>query len=160
MSEFIGPIDPTSVYAPSELLSQQTGISASDLLADPTLFAAASSGFDPNANPTDPTNAGDTGGVQNISTPATAGTNNPETGGSSNWGTVLNNSLSAAFAAWNIASQPKGTPRTVTTRVGTTTVTSGGGLGSIFGSSSSGSNLLVIGVIVIGIVLLIKYAGR
>lgn len=114
--------------------------------------------FDPQVQPVDPTNSGDTGGNQNISTPPIAGTNNPETAGSTDLGTVLNNAINAGFSAWQLASLPRNTPRTIQTTVGQTTVTAGSPnlLNSILGPSTRQqqnqlftlSILIIIGILI------------
>lgn len=107
----------------------------------------------------DPTNTGDTGVIQDTSTPLFPSLNNPETGGSSTLGDTLNNLINTGFAAWQLSSQPKGTPKTVTTTVGKTVVTSGAApsvLSSIFGGSTAGaqSNLLpILILIVVGLLI-------
>jgi hypothetical protein len=123
-------------------------------LGDTTLTGIL--GFDPNQQPTDPTNTGDTGVLQNTSTPALPSRNNPETAGNSSLGGLLNTGLNATFAAWQLASQPRGTPRTVTTKVGTTRVVSGagaGGLTGVLGSTPQQQQstllLIIIAVVVI-----------
>lgn len=163
---FTGPtlesIDTSPVYDAGGLtsysqlgqLEEPTALSQIDLGGSGTFV-----GFDANANPTDPTNSGDTGGVQNTSTAPIAGINNPETGGISNWGSVISNSLNAAFASWQLASQPRTTPKTITTRVGTTSVTSGGGvLSGILGPSATSGNNLVL--LLIAAVVIIYFVAR
>ena len=123
-----------------------------------TVDLSGTPGFNAGANPTDPTNTGDTGGPQNTSTAAIPGLNNPETGGISDFGQIVGNAINTAFASWQLASQPKGTPKTVTTKVGTTTITSGntGLLSGILGPSATSSNniilLLIAAVIIIYLV--------
>jgi hypothetical protein len=74
----------------------------------------------------DPTNTADLGGTADISTPATASENNPETAaGGTNWATTFNNLINAGFASYQLAQQPAGTRRTITSTVGGTRVTSG-----------------------------------
>lgn len=114
-----------------------------------------------NSTYADPTNTGDSGSTQNVSTPSTASKNNPETAGSLNTGATLNTALGALFAGFTLASQPKNTPKTVTATIGGTTVTSGasaGGALSILGTTSaqqSSSLLLIVGVI--ALIIFLKY---
>jgi hypothetical protein len=165
----VGPLQESSPLAASDLLG---GTSDNDLFTTIDINSTDQSYLSsPDASPdsalwnvslqsVDPTNTGDTGGVQNTSTPAIAGKNNPETAGSStSLGGALTAAINAGFASWQLASQPKGTPRTVTAQVGTTRVTSGaGGLSSIFGTTPTGQvnwvPILLIGLVVI---LILKY---
>lgn len=107
--------------------------------------------FDPLTQLVDPTNTGDTGATQDTSTPPIAGTNNPETGGSTDLGAVINNAINAGFAAWQLASLPRGTPRTVTTTVGGTQVRTGPQslVGGIFGGTPQQQNQLIILIILV-----------
>lgn len=159
MGGFVGPIDDSNPNAISDILGSNPDLTANDLLPN---LGFNTVGFDLNANPTDPNNTGDTGGTQNVSTPGIAGTNNPESGGISSWGGVVGSAISAAFGAWNLAQQPRGTPRQVVTRVGNTTVTSGStGLTRSLGLTGAGqSNLIMIAVIVlVGVVILRHVKG-
>lgn len=110
--------------------------------------------FDPGNLLVDPTNTGDTGAVQDVSTPFLPSINNPETAGTDTLGAALSKAIDTGFSAWQLASQPKGTPKVVTTKVGNTTVTSGkpaGITGSLFGNTTpaqqSTINLIIIAVI-------------
>jgi hypothetical protein len=111
----------------------------------------------------DPTNSGDLGAIQDTSTPTFPSLNNPETAKSSgSFGAVLNNAISAGFAAWQLASLPKGTPKTVTTTVGQTTVTTARPslTTSLFGATTPQQSkliqivlLLVVGLIIYKLVV-------
>jgi hypothetical protein len=138
----------TDTFAASDLLfGNQNQASIGSLGGDP------SSGFLISNQPTDPTNTGDTGGVQNVSTPPSAGLNNPETGGTSSLGGVISTALNDAFAGWQLASQPKGTAKTITTRVGNTQVVSGtGALGGLFGANSPQQSQTLILILVIAVI--------
>lgn len=125
------------------------------------------SNFDPGTQLVDPTNTGDTGALQDTSTPFLPSVNNPETAGQSDLGAVLSQAINTGFAAWQLASQPRGTPKTVTTTVGPTRVVSGQApsvLNSLFGGSAATtagqSNLLTILIILIVGLLLYKAYGK
>lgn len=128
------------------------------------LQSTTDQGFLITNQPVDPTNTGDTGVVQNTSTPAAPGVNNPETAGGSSLGGILSSALNTGFAAWQLASQPAGTPKTVTTRVGATTITSGapagGLLGGLFGPSATSnpqtSQLFTLAIIALVVILIIR----
>lgn len=113
--------------------------------------------FDPGNLLVDPTNTGDTGATQDVSTPLLPSVNNPETAGTDTLGAALSKAIDAGFSAWQLASQPKGTPKTVSTTVGRTTVVSGqpSALSSLFGTSSTSQqgiiNLLI--VLFIGLII-------
>lgn len=119
--------------------------------------------FDPGNLLVDPTNTGDTGATQDISTPLLPSVNNPETAGTDTLGAALSKALDTGFSAWQLASQPKGTPKVVTTKVGSTTVTSGrptGITGNLFGNVTPAQQgtinliiLLVIGLIIYKLVV-------
>lgn len=156
------------VFGPS---LDQLGITAltptGDYLASAGLTDTST--FDPTSELVDPTNTGDTGALQDTSTPLLPSVNNPETAasqGNSNT-QLINTSINALFSAWQLSSQPKGTPKTVTTQVGATKVVSGAApsvLSSIFGGASTGatsqsSNLLLIGILLIVGLLLYKKFG-
>ena len=132
--------------------------SASDILGlgNVPIFGSI---WDSQINQVDPTNSGNTGANQDTSTPPLAGQNNPETAGGSSLGAVLNNAINAGFSAWQLASLPKSTPKTITTQVGQTKVVAGSPslLSSIVGpTTSQGSQLLVIGIIIIVGILIYK----
>lgn len=155
MGGFVGPIDDSNPDAISNILAGNPELTANDLLPN---LGFNTTGFDLNANPTDPNNTGDTGGLQNVSTPGIAGNNNPESGGISSWGGVVGSAISAAFGAWNLAQQPRGTPRQIVTQVGGTRVTSGptSGLSHTLGlTGNNQSNLImIIGIVLIGVIVL------
>lgn len=117
--------------------------------------------FDPVRQTVDPTNSGDTGANQNTSSPILPSQHNPETAGGTDLGTILNSAINAGFSAWQLSTLPKSTPKTVQTQVGATRVTAGTPslASSIFGPSSQsaqGSQLLVIGILVIVGILIYK----
>lgn len=94
----------------------------------------------PSTQLVDPTNTGDTGALHDTSTPLLPSVNNPETAGTSSLGAFLNTALNDGFAAWQLSSQPKGTPKVVTTQVGTTKVASGAApsvLGTLLGGTAA-----------------------
>jgi hypothetical protein len=117
------------------------------------------SGFDVAYQPTDPNNTGDTGSKFNVSSTPNASLNNPETSGTSTYGSALTTAISAAFAGFQIASQPQGTAKTITTKVGNTTVVSGAtGLSSVFGATTQSQNsILLLIVIVVAFILWVRY---
>lgn len=142
--------------------NSESGTTASDLLGlnDGGFFNSI---FDTNIQPVDPTNSGNTGSLQDISTPSIAGENNPETAGGSSLGAVLNNAINAGFSAWQLASLPKNVPKTVQTQVGQTRVVAGTPTlaNSIFGpTTQSGSSLLVIGILIIVGLLIYKSVAK
>lgn len=148
-SPFYGPTEPGAGFS--------TVAGSFDSPLSPIGFEETST-FDPANLLVDPTNTGDTGALQDVSTPFLPSVNNPETAGSDTLGAVISKGIDTAFSAWQLASQPKGTPRTVTTKVGPTTVVSGrpqGITGSLFGNvtpkEQSIINLII--VLVIGLII-------
>jgi hypothetical protein len=121
-------------------------------------------GWNPDIQPTDPTNTGDTGAFQNTSSAYTPSKNNPETGGSSSLGTVLSSAFNAAFAGWQLASQPQGTPRTISTQVGNTKVLSGapasGSFAGAFGATTQQQQSTLLLVVVAIAVVAWFYSRR
>lgn len=142
---FGDPAD-TTVYASASLLN----------IGEPTSYIAPT--FLGTNGLVDPTNTSDLGGVQNTSTPKIASRNNPETAGGSSIGGVLNSAINAAFAGWQLASQPQGTPKVVKTQVGTTQVVSGvTGLPSLLSSQAGGSNtVLLVAILAIGALIVYR----
>lgn len=143
-----GTPDVTGGFAPSGLLPQN----------NEPIGLTDTSTFDPGNLLVDPTNTGDTGATQDVSTPFLPSVNNPETAGTDSLGAALSKAIDTGFSAWQLASQPKGTPKTVVTKVGNTTVTSGrptGITGSLFGNvtpaQQSTINLIII--LVIGLII-------
>lgn len=147
------------------------GLQIQDIISSNNLSVplglAQTSTFDPTLQLVDPTNTGDTGVHNNTSTPLLPSVNNPETAGSS-LASTLNAAINTGFAAWQLSSQPAGTPKVVTTKVGATTVTSGAApsiLGSLFGgtaatpAAASQQNLILI-IILLVVGLLIYRAVR
>lgn len=168
--EPVGPFLPTTYTSGdnSPLLEttsvENVGGTSGGFLESPTFSPIDLGGgftFDANANPTDPTNTGDTGVLQNTSSAPIPGINNPETGGTSDWGSVLSSAINAGFASWQLASQPKSTPKTITTKVGSTSVVSGqpgllASLGFGTGAQAQSSNNLFL-LLLIGLVILLIY---
>lgn len=148
------------LYGPTEPGAGFSGIAGSfDAPLTPLgLDEQQPSTFDPANLLVDPTNTSDVGAVQDVSTPFLPSVNNPETAGSNSLGAALSKAIDTGFSAWQLASQPKGTPKLVTTKVGNTSVTSGkptGITGSLFGNvtpaQQSTINLIII--LVIGLII-------
>lgn len=145
----------------SDLSLAQLGVSTPLL---PSISLQPTSTFSFSNQLVDPTNTGDTGAKNNTSTPFLPSINNPETAGASTLGSVLSAALNTGFAAWQISSQPANTPKTVTTKVGATTVTSGAApsilsslLGGTSGTPAAAAQSQILLLIVLAIVGFLVY---